>query len=154
MNSEALELTVVTEAEPNTKIVVQISAVNDLPNRNGKVFLPKCAIPEAIIRLWGNREQTGKTLFIATDIRGCRNGGCTDPTGIRSRLRKIRTHHYTNADEGGNEGADHSGAGLHGEGGAGNGQGGDNSEDMDNGAGRGGGNSEGGGNGGGGGGNR
>ncbi len=124
VNPEALELTVVTATDPDTKIVVQIAAANDLPSSGGQTFLPECAAPDATIRLWGRREQTESPLFIATDIRGCGNEGCSDPTGIRSRLRKIRTHQESNTHEGEDKEGYRSGSGTHRGGGQGEGSGG------------------------------
>ena len=142
VNPERLELTVATAADPNSRMVVQVAAVNDLPSSRGQIFLPDCVAPDATIRLWGSRAQTADSPFIATDIRGCGHGGCSDPTGIRSRLRKIRTYQHTSGDDG----LGRTGTGMHGEGGPGDGQGGGKG-----GGGNGGGN---GGGGGGGGGNR
>ena len=53
-----------------------------------KVVLPPCVIIGAKIRLWGNRPPDHIKTFIATEIRGCRGGGCSDPTGVRSRLSR------------------------------------------------------------------
>lgn len=119
INPEKLELTVATTADPDSRIVVQVAAVNDLPNSGGQIFFPDCATPDAMIRLWGSRAQTADSPFIATDIRGCGNGGCSDPTGIRSRLRKIRREQYTSGDEG----LDRTGSGMRGENGPGDGRG-------------------------------
>jgi len=58
-----------------------------------KIVLPACVIIGATIRLWGERLPGDSNTFIATDIRGCRGGGCSDPTGVRSRLsRKGKQH--------------------------------------------------------------
>jgi uncharacterized membrane protein YgcG len=144
VNHESLELTVVTEADPDTQIAVQFATENELPRNGELAFLPNCATPGETVRLWGNRKQSEDPLFIATDIRGCRYGRCSDPTGIRSRLRKIRRHQYTTESEGGEEGFDSPGYGNQSSRGNGEGSGGGNS----------GGGGNGGGNGGGGGGNR
>ena len=140
VNYESLELTVVTEADPDTPIAVQFAPENELPRDGEQAFLPKCATPGETVRLWGNRNQSADPLFIATDIRGCRYGRCSDPTGIRSRLRKIRRHQYTIESEGGKESFDSPGYG--------------NQSSRGNGDGNSGGGGNGGGNGGGGGGNR
>jgi hypothetical protein len=50
--------------------------------------LPDCVTAGALIRLWGEQLPGGVNTFIATDIRGCRGGGCQDPTGVRSRLSR------------------------------------------------------------------
>ncbi len=49
--------------------------------------IPACATVGATIRLWGQYQKgTSSRKFLATEIRGCRGGGCSDPTGVRSRL--------------------------------------------------------------------
>lgn len=147
VDPETLQLTVESATDPGNTMVVQVAAVNDLPSSGGQIFLPECATPDAMIRLWGSRAQTEDSPFVATDIRGCGNGGCSDPTGIRSRLRKNRTYQHTSAEEGLNR----SGTGMRGEGGHGGGQARGNSDASNGGGGNGGGGNGGGGNGGGGG---
>jgi len=122
VNPETLELTVVSSVNPGGHITVRIAEENDLPRKAEQVFFPGCVTSGATIRLWGNSEQTKDMFFIATDIRGCRNGGCSDPTGVRSRLWKIRHHKYGTVAEGANRSGTSDGGGR-GNGGNGGGEG-------------------------------
>ncbi len=123
IDSARLELTISTPAAPNTQITVRITEENDLPRDGKQLFLPKCVVPGATIRLWGSRGPAEESLFIATSIRGCKNGGCADPTGVRSRLRKMWKHTNEVPDHDGSV-SRRSGYGNHGGGGQGNGGGG------------------------------
>lgn len=115
-------LTVASIDNPAEHFTVRIAEENDLPVRGGEIAFPECVVKGATIRLWGITEQTDPPLFIAADIRGCRHGGCTDPTGVRSRLRKIRNEGYGISDEG-NSRSDYGGYEGHGRGGQGSGGG-------------------------------
>ena len=92
MDTDNLQLTVKSTANPDTEYTVRIAVENDLPRQSGKTVFPECVANGETIRLWGVAEDSDNPLFIATDIRGCRHGGCFDPTGVRSRLRKVREH--------------------------------------------------------------
>lgn len=74
----------------NKSILVRIAEENNLPGEGEDVVFPRCVVVGDSIRLWGNRVQNGDHIFFATDIRGCRGGGCSDPTGVRSRLLQSR----------------------------------------------------------------
>lgn len=119
VDSEKMELTVVSPANPDSQITVRIAGKNNLPQNDGETVFPGCVAPGETIRLWGSREQTGGPFFLATDIRGCKHGGCSDPTGVRSRLHKI--WEYRRAFPG--EESKKSGFGGHGASGHGNGGG-------------------------------
>lgn len=89
-----------------------------------KVALPPCVTTGAKIRLWGERLPDDINIFIATEIRGCRGRGCSDPTGVRSRLFR-RGKHFRNTlsrSTTKNKGMGHrgrKGGGVHGENGGG-----------------------------------
>ena len=76
----------------NTTILVRIAEENNLPRDGETVFFPRFVVVGERIRLWGRMVQNGAPLFVATDIRGCRGRGCSDPTGVRYRLLQIRKH--------------------------------------------------------------
>jgi uncharacterized membrane protein YgcG len=123
-----------TSSESGQVFSVHIAEQNSLA-RNGKtVGLPGCVRVGENIRLWGRKSQNAENIFLATDIRGCRNGGCSDPTGVRSRLlqgrkNKQRLEKYadpteeqgsgTNDFEGGGRGGNGRGSGGSGGGGGG-----------------------------------
>ena len=74
----------------NEAILVRIAEENNLPGEGEDDVFPRCVVVGDSIRLWGNKVQNGDHIFFATDIRGCRGGGCSDPTGVRSRLLQGR----------------------------------------------------------------
>ena len=74
----------------NTIILVRIAEENNLPRDGRTVFFPRSVVVGERIRLWGSMVQNGNSVFVATDIRGCRGRGCSDPTGVRSRLLQSR----------------------------------------------------------------
>ena len=78
------------------KLLVQIAEENDLPRINGNVVLPGCVVSGRTIRLWGKIVPDRSNVFLATDIRGWREGKCSDPTGVRFRLFRFRRHHQFN----------------------------------------------------------
>ncbi len=119
VHPQNMELTVVPITDPKNKITVRIAGKNDLPRHDGQSLFPGCVVQGATIRLWGSNEKADSPFFLATDIRGCRKGSCSDPTGVRSRLRKIRMYENKNFEEGG----EYSGMGGRGGGGHGNGGG-------------------------------
>jgi len=124
VNPKNLELLVVSTTGTNSNVTVRVAGENDLPRHDGVSYFPECVVQGATIRLWGSTEGIGKPVFLATDIRGCRKGGCSDPTGVRSRLRKLWNHGNRNSEEGREHfGLEGRGAGGHGNGG-GNGNGG------------------------------
>ncbi len=73
-------------------ITVQLSPENVSLHRNGNV-IPQCVYPGSLIRVWGSWDAKGSDEFLATDIRGCRGGGCSDPSGVRMRLMQKRSDH-------------------------------------------------------------
>ena len=81
-----------TDSQDN-KFLVQIAAENDLPRINGNVVFPGCVVSGRTIRLWGEIVPDRSNVFLATDIRGWREGKCSDPTGVRFRLFRFRRHH-------------------------------------------------------------
>ena len=127
VSPENLELTVSPIDNSDKNIIVHINDKNDLPQFEGQSFLPECVVTGATIRLWGKDETEDNPFFLATDIRGCRKGGRSDPTGVRSRLRKIRKHSDSYIDENGEPTGNRShGQGGHGNGGGNGGGGGGN----------------------------
>ncbi len=118
VSSENLELVVISTKDTDSKVTVRIAGQNDLPRHEGQTFFPDCVAPGETIRLWGSNETTDDPYFLATDIRGCRKGGCSDPTGVRSRLRNIRKHEDRNS-EGDGEQTGFGMQGMGGHGGAG-----------------------------------
>jgi uncharacterized membrane protein YgcG len=90
INSQKKEI----EVAPQISTTKQESGIEDETVLvQSKIALPACVIIGANIRLWGKRLPGAINTFIATDIRGCRGGGCSDPTGVRSRLsRKGKQH--------------------------------------------------------------
>lgn len=69
-------------------IQVRPAMKNILPNRAGETILPGCVTAGNHVRVWGHWEKPGQNMLLAHDIRGCVGGGCSDPTGILSRLKK------------------------------------------------------------------
>ncbi len=102
VDAEKMELTVVSPAGPDSQIIVRIADESNLSLHDQGTVFPACVAPGETIRLWGSREQEETPHFFATDIRGCKSGGCSDPTGVRSRLRKIREdrQEFSGADSG------------------------------------------------------
>lgn len=76
----------------NEKILVRLAKENNLPRESDEVVFPGCVSLGMTIRLWGTRASTEEGIFVVTDIRGCRGKGCSDPTGVRSRLLSDREH--------------------------------------------------------------
>ncbi len=73
-------------------ITVHLAPENAVLHRNGSV-VPQCVYPGSLIRVWGSWEEQGGKDFLASDIRGCRGGGCSDPSGVRMRLMQRRNEH-------------------------------------------------------------
>ncbi len=119
-------------AKPGEILLVQVADKNNLPQKEGRVSFPGCVVIGDTIRLWGAYARGRADRFMVTDIRGCRGGGCLDPTGVRSRLRRGRRnsqHSESDVDgggfangRGGDRGDGHGGGG--GNGGSGGGGGG------------------------------
>ncbi|MBW1751315.1 MAG: hypothetical protein JRJ37_11600 [Deltaproteobacteria bacterium] len=109
----------------NTTILVRIAEENNLPGDGRTVFFPRSVVIGERIRLWGSMVQNGDSVFVATDIRGCRGRGCSDPTGVRSRLLQSRknSHRRRHIDD---TGKGHGRTGGNGGGGGGFGGGGGN----------------------------
>ena len=82
------------EAESRRTVTVRLSKRNTIKTNDRSSPFPECVVPGKKIRLWGEKEKSSNRVFTATDIRGCGGGGCQDPTGVRSRLRKMRERTY------------------------------------------------------------
>ncbi len=90
-------------------------------SEEGDSFLPGCVQVGKRVRVWGETPASGAS-FLATDVRGCGGMGCSDPTGVRSRLQKDKKRNYWNQ---GTDSSDVDGGGSTGRGnGRGNGGGG------------------------------
>lgn len=135
VDSEKMELVVVSPANPDKQITVRLTGKNNLPLNGRRTVFPSCVAPGETIRLWGSSVQTDVSLFFATDIRGCKSGGCSDPTGVRSRLQKIwkykrdlsgKNSHGSAFGSNGETGKGYGGGHGAGSGGGGNGNGGGN----------------------------
>jgi len=98
VDAEQLELTVMPQyglegsgsVDKRETIQVRIAKENNLPVVNRRTVLPGCVETGEIIRMWGQKYARSEAVFLATDIRGCRGGGCSDATGVRFRLLKKR----------------------------------------------------------------
>lgn len=90
VNSARNEIEVVPEILTGDNSVSNATEENVLVQ--SKVALPACVTIGAKIRLWGERLPDDINTFIATEIRGCRGRGCSDPTGVRSRLSRRGKH--------------------------------------------------------------
>ena len=72
------------------KILVLLTKENALPRLGGKHVFPECVKEGNWLRIWGLWEKNKQDdIFLAHEIKGCADGGCSDPTGIMSRLRKL-----------------------------------------------------------------
>ncbi len=89
-NTIEKEIEVAPQSSNNTKLEPALKGEKVLVH--SKIALPACVTTGADIRLWGEVLQGETNTFIATDIRGCRGGGCSDPTGVRSRLSRRGKH--------------------------------------------------------------
>lgn len=69
---------------------------NIFPKKEGRSVFPDCVIEGEQIRIWGDWEGGNRQVFLANDIRGCKGGGCSDPTGIMSRLKRHSSPHRKN----------------------------------------------------------
>ncbi len=102
IDSEKMEFEVVPlSPSDNDTILVRIAEAHNLPMDNTGVSFPGCVVVGESVRLWGTQSVDDAHLFLTTDIRGCRGGGCSDPTGVRSRLlraRKGNKHRRSSAD--------------------------------------------------------
>lgn len=129
VSHNTLELIVASEEELAQEIRVVVAKDNGLPQADGRTVFPECVVKGADIRLWG--ETVTQNLFVAQDVKGCRHGGCVDPTGVRSRLKKVESEGYTTTIggddfhwEGQHSGGQGRGHGNHGGNGNGGGNGG------------------------------
>ena len=126
-NTMEQEIEVAPQKSNNKKLESGFKGENVLVQ--SKIALPACVSTGANIRLWGEVLQGEINTFIATDIRGCRGGGCSDPTGVRSRLSRRGKYARSNWDDSESTGksmdSNGRGSGSHGgNGGSGNGHGG------------------------------
>ena len=64
-------------------------------SEEGKTLLPGCVQVGEMVRVWGE-SMTVEAGFFASDIRGCRGKGCSDPTGVRSRLHGDKRRNFLN----------------------------------------------------------
>lgn len=76
---------------------IRVKAMGEmLPQaEDGDSLLPGCVQVGKRVRVWGESPASGST-FLATDVRGCGGMGCSDPTGVRSRLQKDKKRKYWN----------------------------------------------------------
>ncbi len=136
VDTEQLELMLMVQngsegsaADKGKSILIRIATENNLPSLNRRTVLPGCVETGEMIRVWGQKLDQAEAVFLATDIRGCRGGGCSDATGVRSRLLKKRMgfrggrlgFEFSGQHE---HGAEDRGRGNGGHGGGGNGGGG------------------------------
>jgi len=114
----------------NDTILVRIAKIHNLAKDDTGVSFPGCVVVGESVRLWGTQSVNDDHLFLTTDIRGCRGGGCSDPTGVRSRLlrarhrRSIADSEWQDSDVDGVNGAAQGGNGRGGNGGGSGGSGG------------------------------
>lgn len=68
------------------------------------------------IKVWGHWKSDQHTHFLAVNTKSCRSGGCSDPTGILSRLKKKSGYYKKSkhSDAGGKQGGSGSGHGSSG----------------------------------------
>ncbi len=64
-------------------------------SEEGKALLPGCVQVGEMVRVWGE-SMTAEADFLASDVRGCRGKGCSDPTGVRSRLHGDKRRNFLN----------------------------------------------------------
>ncbi len=108
VDTEKMEIQVLCQAAKKSlatgsneeKLLVRIAAENDLPRVSGVVVFPGCVVSGKTIRLWGETALHGGNVFFATDIRGCRDGRCSDPTGVRLRLLRSRMNNQLGTNDG------------------------------------------------------
>jgi hypothetical protein len=119
--------------QEKTPIVVRLSKRYFQELGNGTPVFPASVRPKSRVKVWGEWKTLEKKVFLAWKIEACPGHDCMDPTGIRSRLRRLL--HLKIADEkipgssvgsGGNVsgGGPGSSGGAGGSGGAGSGGGG------------------------------
>lgn len=77
------------ESGSQQRILIRPAKDNILPKQGGKSLFPDCVIEGDQIRIWGDWQNGEQDVFLAHDIRGCKGGGCSDPTGIMSRLKRF-----------------------------------------------------------------
>ncbi len=102
VDTSSMELTVMLLSDPTVEqqksepgtVTVRLADKNNLPVEKGITRFPGCVVKGDIIRLWGKEEPDNSSLFWVTDIRGCRHGGCSDPTGVRSRLTRYPKNRF------------------------------------------------------------
>jgi hypothetical protein len=103
------------------RYTIRIAHDNVFPKHNDKTVFPECVKPGNWIKIWGHLEEQQHHVIVAYDIKGCLEGGCSDPTGIMSRLRKIMESKNSFSGKGNQE---HGSGGNEGNGGGGGGGGG------------------------------
>ncbi len=107
------------EADGRNTVTVRLSKRNTFKTNDRGSPFPGCVVPGKRIRLWGEKEESSRRVFVVTDIRGCGGGGCQDSTGVRSRLRKMweRTYQQLSAADHNRDGV-RAGSGREGRGGS------------------------------------
>ncbi len=98
VSHEQLELEVTPAGNPDKLLIVRIAEDNNLPHTNQQTIFPRCVTKGETVRIWGTYIAATTPFFLASDIRGCKHGGCSDPTGVRSRLHKMRKHRCTDSE--------------------------------------------------------
>ncbi len=133
VNHETMEIEIQSQGLPENKASEIQSEMLSVEVQSN---IPACATVGATIRLWGRYQKgTSSNRFLASEIRGCREGGCSDPTGVRSRLSQRGNHRHKNrendqptgeyGEKGGKHGLNTNGGGRDGNSsGNGNGEGG------------------------------
>lgn len=93
VDREAMQMTIRTGAEETGEVVrvVTLSEALLVENRAGDSRLPGCLQAGKHVRVWGVATVEDKTnLFLAEAVRGCGMTSCSDPTGVRERLKRGR----------------------------------------------------------------
>lgn len=154
VNGKNMEIVIASEKKKKDEInggktiLIRMAKDNLFQKQNDHPFFPECVKPGNWIRIWGYWEEDTHNVMLASDIKGCADGGCSDPTGIMSRLKKMMGMPLKNSVDPGHGSQDNTGSSGSGTGAAGHGGGGGGGSGGSGGGGSGGGGS--GGNGGGG----
>ena len=98
MNEQKMEFVIQCENQQNNKekktennrnILIRVTKKNVLVKKNGKSVFPECIKTGDQIRVWGAWGNNKQNILLAHDIKGCKGGGCSDPTGIMLRLKRL-----------------------------------------------------------------
>ena len=77
------------KSENNKKILIRVAKKNVFVKKNGRLVFPECIKTGDQIRVWGAWGNNKQNILLAHDIKGCKGGGCSDPTGIMLRLKRL-----------------------------------------------------------------